>query len=434
MAVLDITPRARLSTQTAVIPQLVARASLLELSQDDIEERVKEEIDQNPVLELAQAPEPIRSTSSTVPGGGGVDALTQFPAPFSLRDDLMLQARAVCDPCTLPIVEYVIDNLDERGYLTASVAALADELELPDEHARAAIRIVQTLEPAGIGARDLPECLALQVARLPKGEAPPGLLEFIQGEFDYLVAQGDPKALRSPQSQGARVYLSFIAEHLYPYPADLFHSPVSGLCGEAVPTTPDAIVEEDNGRLRVTVPLSRQLALRIDATYERLERALAAQGAETDRRHVREMITAAKEFITDLAHRHAVIAQVTSALLVEQEDFLLHGPNALKPLTKKQLAKRLGMHESTICRATRGKSVLLPSGDVVPFDVFFEDALPAKVTLAAIVRQEDPARPLTDGQLCEELTARGYPVARRTVSKYRTCLGIPSASERRRRT
>ena len=171
--------------------------------------------------------------------------------------------------------------------------------------------------------------------------------------------------------------------------------------------------------------------MRVDDAYEDLVRRVGNRAGDDDAGAVRRLVAEARSIISDLTHRHEVIAKVAGTVVAAQEDYLTGGPMALKPLTKKEVAHLTGLHESTVCRATRGKTIMLPGGETVPFDVFFEDALPAKVTLARIVHQEDPAKPLTDHELAAELGRRGFPVARRTISKYRSALSIAPAAERR---
>lgn len=218
---------------------------------------------------------------------------------------------------------------------------------------------------------------------------------------------------------------------MYPYPADLYRPPY-GAEDRAPATTPDAVISVCDGRLEVSVPLSERLALRVNATYARLAQSTEPRSRSRDGISLRALVADARETIANLTHRHQVIGQVAAAVVAEQQEYLTRGPAGLKPFSKKELAQKLGLHESTVCRATRGKTVMLPDGEVVPLDLFFEDNLPAKVTLAQIVRREDPRRPLRDHELVALMQERGYPVARRTISKYRAAPGIPPAAERKR--
>ncbi len=431
MATMELRQDLRVTTQVNVLPQLVARSALLELSQENLEDRVREELEKNPALELA-APNLWSPLCQPVGGAEEQDALARCASPVSLRDDLLLQARALCHGAMLRHVEYLIESLDERGYLPAHPVTLAEELEVPVARVEEAIAHLRSLEPAGIGARDLADCLLMQLERLAPGQAPGGLREFIDGRLRHVLGSGDPRLLKTLQDRRSAPFLRFIADHFHPYPADLYQPP-HRLEAQVVPTKlPDAVLEVDNGCLRVRVPLARAMALRISQAYESLARATSGvRGQDEGAQEIRRLVSKARQFIDNLTHRHTTIALVTQALLEEQSDFLEYGPSGLHPLTKKQLAQRLRIHESTICRATRGKTVMLPDGEVVPFDVFFEDALPAKVTLAKIIHSEDPDAPLTDNELVQAMQAQGFELARRTVSKYRESLGIPTASARR---
>lgn len=432
MVALELRPAVTVGAQVTVSPQVVARAALLELPQDGLEERIREELEGNPALELVDTPGAMRIGAARGESEPLGDLLEHYAAPVSLGDDLLWQARAVCRGRRLAQVEYLIESLDPRGFLTSALPAIAGELRARESDVLAALEVLQSLDPAGIGARDLPECLRLQVLRMGVDQAPPGLLGFIDGEFREVVQSGDPRALHSLAGRGTGVYMRFISECLYPYPADLFRPPHVSQETAVPARLPDAALERDGGCLRVTVPMSTRIALQVNSAYDRLARTVHESMSESDAEQVRRMVQGARSFITNLAHRHQVIAQVTAALIDEQREFLIYGPQALKPLTKKELAQRLNMHESTICRATRGKCVMLPDGEVLPFDVFFEDALPAKAALARLVRQEPPDAPYTDADLAHELTAQGHAVARRTVGKYRDALGIPPAAERRK--
>ena len=428
---LELRPVARVSAQASVLPQVVARASLLELSQDGLEERVQEELERNPSLELVEPPVMPRYDGFRRGPGVGDDPLARVPSPTPLRDDLLWQVRMACEGERRRLAEHIIESLDHRGYLTTPVFELAEELCVCEAEIEDALAVVHELEPRGIGARGLAECLKLQVLAMRPGEAPPGLVEFLEDEFAHVVCEGDARSLRSPRTPGAGVYLTFIRDNLYPYPADLYRPPYPDASNGLPAHPPDAVIERDAERLRVTVPLSQRLMLRVDAAYENLARSLESRSRDEQARSIKELVGEAREFISNLTHRHTVIARVAAGVIEEQDGFISHGPSALKPLTKKELARKLDLHESTVCRATRGKSIMLPDGEVVPFGVFFEEALPTKVALAQLVHQEDPTQPLTDSELVERLREHGYVVARRTVTKYRACLDIQSASERR---
>ncbi len=428
---LELRQDVRATTQVNVLPEVVARASLLELDQEELEERIRAEADRNPALDVADRGRAPRATGHGSFGDAEGDLFARLPAATTLGDDLRWQLHAACKGPLRPVAEYIIENLDGRGYLTTSLFDLSDDLGVSEERVAEALGVVQSLEPPGIGARNLAECLKFQVRA--RTDAPPGLLAFLEHDFAALSGSNNVRALKSLTSATAQRFLQFIRDRLYPYPADLFRPPYPCQGSELPVRTPDVVVSRDRGALVVTVPLSERLVLRVDAEYEGLARTMAARGAGRQAGDVKRLVGEARTFISNLTHRHRVMAQVAAEVLQVQEGYLREGPRGLRPLTKKELAERTGLHESTICRATRGKTLMLPDGEVIPFDVLFEDALPAKVCLAQIVRREDPGRPWTDARLVCELAAHGYHVARRTVSKYRASVGIAPASDRRQR-
>ena len=146
---------------------------------------------------------------------------------------------------------------------------------------------------------------------------------------------------------------------------------------------------------------------------------------------VHEQVKQARRFIDMLQQRHQTMQRITEAIVEHQRGLVVEGVMSLLPLTKKEVALRTGMHESTVSRATRNKYVLMPTGTLLPFDAFFDDALPIKTLMTHIIQQEDPTAPLTDQELQAILVQRGYNLARRTVTKYRQHLRIPSSRQRR---
>jgi RNA polymerase sigma-54 factor len=409
----------------------VARAALLELTQEELEEEIREKLEENPALEITFRERTASLREERLDGAQGPDgALGRICAAPTLADDLKWQLRAVLKGEALRIAEYLVDSLDRRGYLTTPLWEVAEDLGVSEQAAERALEALHELEPRGVGARDLAECLRLQLASLPARDVPDGLYEFLHTEFAAFSqnARAIPAALKDAR---VRRYMDFIARRLYPYPADLFRAPY-GPEESVRATTPDAVITVRDGRLEVSVPLSERLALRVNATYARLAQSTEPRAQGRDGMSVRGMVAEARETIANLTHRHQIIGRVAAAVVSEQQEYLTRGPAGLRPFSKKELSQKLRLHESTVCRATRGKTVMLPDGEVVPLDLFFEDNLPAKVTLAQIVRREDPRHPLRDHELVALMQERGYPVARRTISKYRAALEIPSAADRKR--
>ena len=324
---LELRPEGRVATQTTVLPQLVARASVLELSQEELEECIAEKLDQNPALELA-TPNSLRSLGQPAgprgSGDGAADVLARLAAPVTLRDDLCVQLRSRCEGRILQIAQYLVESLDHRGYLTCSLFEVADDLEVSEREVKEALAAVQELDPPGLGARDLPECLRLQVLAMPASQVPEGLLEFLEADFARLVAAGDPRALRTKSNTAAHRYWSSFATAV-PLFLRICTSTLRRSRRDLAGTSPDAVVHRGREALEVTVPMSERLALRVNAEYERLSREIDRRRGDTDEVSLRDLVAEARSVIANLTHRHQVIARVAQAVVAEQEAYLTGG-------------------------------------------------------------------------------------------------------------
>lgn len=419
-----------------VSPQLIAQSEILELTADELWERIQQELQDNPALELADevVPHPVAG-NAPLALLEAPEAIESLRAPSALADDLRLQLapvpadrRAIC--------EHLVDCLDERGFLDMEPAAVAREFGVSVFDVEAAVRTLQSLEPAGIGARSLRECLLLQVRRFARSEVPVHTEDFINAYLQTVRRRspGQAAAFLNLTDDQLAAILGFIAEHLYMWPADRFRDET----GHIVPAEavyPDAAVSDGEGRLRVRVIQSWARSVRVSEAYARLDsnwRRATCALSPAERICLADKVRAAQTFIHHLTRREAVLRRVTEAIVQRQEAFFREGPAGLQPLTRKEIAAALDVHESTISRVTRGKYLQLPDQRLVPYDLFFDGSLSAKEELRALVAAEDAARPLSDGALADLLQRRGHALARRTVAKYRDALGIPPAHRRRR--
>jgi len=239
--------------------------------------------------------------------------------------------------------------------------------------------------------------------------------------------------------------LDYIAGNLNPHPAQGFAAGPDGtsIGGREVGLRPDVIItKSENGEYEVEVIESRRFSLRVNPVYRQLIVQLQAarkEGSTTtvpmnddDRQHIREYVTRAKFFIDNINQRRQTILRITEVIVECQHDFLEHGIQSLRPLTRAEVGERIGMHESTVSRATAGKFVLLPSGQVVPFAMFFTASLGTKDVIKEIIEAEDGGRPVSDQEIVEKLADKhGIKLARRTVAKYREELKILPARLRK---
>jgi RNA polymerase sigma-54 factor len=344
-------------------------------------------------------------------------------------EDLSDEDRRLC--------EEVIGRVDERGYLEGSLDELAKDCGASPQQAFAALRRVQRLDPAGVAARDLRECLLLQLEAL--GQRDSAAWRALEGHFAEISRRQWDKVARAlrlaPEEAAAAEAL---VASLEPDPGRPFGGAPNA--GVAV----DAVVEKDplNGRWRVLINDGDLPRLGFNGYYRRLLKRGAEQLNDPETRAwLKDKQQAALWLMRGVQQRHRTLRRVLEEIVEVQAGFLEHGPAAFEPLTLKDIASRTGLHESTISRVTTGKYVQTPRG-VFELKYFFTSALrtdaggetssrAVKDRLRDLIQDEDRARPLSDQDLAERLSAEGIRIARRTVAKYREELHLPSAHLRR---
>ncbi len=324
------------------------------------------------------------------------------------------------------IAEFLVGSLDEQGFLSCSVKWAARELGVAVSRVEAVLEALQRTGSAGVGARDLRECLLIQLREM-KAANTPELVPYVEEIVDkYLTELGEHKYTVIAQRLGVSYETvegvrDFIKRHLQPRP--LQEQP--GGRSWRLPTQtrfvmPDVIIQLRDGRLECEVVETYRFSLRVNSLYQKL----AAENGltENERDHIRRYVNRSKLFISNINQRRETIKRITECLMGIQEEYMLHGVRFLKPLTRAQLAQYLGIHESTVSRATADKYVMLPNKQVIPFSDFFSASLSAKDVIREIITTE--GRPVTDKEIVRRLTEQGIRVARRTVTKYRNQLGI----------
>ena len=330
------------------------------------------------------------------------------------------------------IGEWIIGELDERGYFLGSIEEGAELLAVTPERIEEALKIVQTLEPVGIGARDLRECLLLQIEDShPDSES----LRLLIGEHLLLLDKNQIPRIASAMDVSIEEVqrLAGIVGTLEPRPGRKFSNENPRYI------VPDATISMVDGSLVVTVSYDRVPQLRISPYYRKL--LTNKSTPKHVKEYVREKYRAARALLQNIEQRKSTIQTVIEAIFDVQEHFIEKGDAALRPLTLQQIADRIGLHEATISRTTRGKYVDTPQG-LYELKHFFsssiktdnggsESARSVKSMISELVRNEDKNRPLSDQKLANLLGSRGMNIARRTVSKYRESLGILSSQLRR---
>jgi RNA polymerase sigma-54 factor len=452
----------RLEQRTILSPRMQQSLRLLALNNVELDTAIAAEVETNPALErdaepdLAPAAEPTPASelenldwqayfedAGYAPAagdtGGGDDPFGRLAQPQeSLTQYLIRQLEAgVEDARELELALELVTALDRDGYLRVPLAALAEETGAAEaELERVLTTVVQKLDPAGVGARDLRECLDLQWRAGGETPAPAGVI--IERHLVDLATK-PPAAIAAllkttPEETAAAV--AYIRS-LEPRPGRSFGAEVN------VAVIPDVKVELVAGKPRVTFLDDAVGRLFVSPYYRDL---LGVADSET-RRFLRAKLAAAAWFVRAVHQRRRTLEKVAAAVFETQRDFLTEGRAGLKPLAMKDVAARVGLHVSTVSRAVADKLVDTPQGNY-PLKYFFSGALTAtgaegqtdavavgkvKALLAELVANENKTAPFSDADLAAALRAQGVQAARRTVAKYRQELKIPGKYERQAR-
>lgn len=439
-------------------PELRQAITVLQLSSLELAEMVEREVTENPVLEIQEeageeedwAPERpeddldryfaweeyFNDGTDLGYSGSGEREEKQYDyfwtSHVTLQEHLLFQLHlTVLNDAQRAIGEYIIGCINDNGYLTVDVAEIARTLAVPTAEVEAALAVIQTFDPAGVGARCLVECLLLQVAnRQESNPLVPLIIERHLKELAEGKIQKIADALKV--SPHAVQEAADIIRRLDPKPGRQF-----GGVGDTRYIVPDAVIERVDNRYMVLINDSCLPRLSINSYYRRVAR----DGDEQVKRYIEGRLNAAVWLIKSIEQRRSTLYKVISAIVDLQQDFLARGRRYLRPLTLKQVADMIGVHESTVSRATHNKYVQTPQG-IFPLRLFFSHAVRAregvvaatsiKQTLKSMIEQEDPRNPLSDQAIAAAFAARGVRLSRRTVAKYRDELGIPASNKRKR--
>jgi RNA polymerase sigma-54 factor len=461
-----------LGQQLVLTPQLRQAIHLLQLSALELDAELAAAVESNPLLDWAE-PEPLPRGDSTAESGPTADSDSDaFPAddlppwtrgeepwqqrlgPSSDEDDGEAAERAVeaeslhdhllwqlhlthLSPRDRRIGLALVDAIDDDGYLREPVEAILDTLrpELtagPDE-VLAVLRQLLRFDPPGVAARDLGECLALQLALLPDDTGGKALaLRIATGPLERLPKAGIDGLATELQCDPAAVQESLqLLRTLDPRPG----AQIGALPADTF-ITPDCVIWRQQGVWRVALAASHAPRLTIHRGYERMIGAACADDAG----YLRGRLQEARWLLKNLQARGETLIKVVRCLVRQQSGFLEFGDQALRPLTLREVAAEVGLHESTISRAVARKYVRTPRG-TMPLRAFFASGIDtdgggeaSSTAIQSMIRRlidaENPRKPLSDARLAETLKSTGVPVARRTVAKYREAMRIPSSHDR----
>ncbi|HOY67889.1 MAG TPA: RNA polymerase factor sigma-54 [Candidatus Ozemobacteraceae bacterium] len=354
----------------------------------------------------------------------------------TLRDHLETQLReAPLNPTELKIGEYMIGLVDRNGYLRHSRDQIADLLKIDQAVVDRVIRAIQNMDPPGVGAFDLRECLLIQAR--DEGYHDDAVTAVIDRHLEHLAANKLPAISKETGFDIEEIQAAVeIIKSFNPKPGAAFPSG-----SDEVYVTPDVFIQKVDGEYVASLNERDVPRLRINTLY----RDAMKNKEITDKatyEFIRSKLEAAKSFLRYVDKRKETILNVTRAIIEVQRDFLDFGILHLKPLTLQDVAGMAGVHESTVSRATSGKYAQTPRG-LFELKFFFSGAartqsgedvstLAVKRRIEDLVKQEDPAKPLSDSDIVTRLKADGIYIARRTVAKYRMELNILSSSTRKR--
>ncbi len=459
---LDLTQQLQPQLQVKVTPKQIAANYILQMSSVELQEAIAQELDENPALEMVELPacpicgnpvtgnyctdcfprKPLNDASrdgeiDDLPYDGPqrlrdeedeFDPIARAEADFTLDEYLTWNLHAVLPPTLQPIAEYAIGALDESGFLTSTEEEIAAATGASAADVAEALRALRSLEPVGIGSRNMVECLLVQIAYLREtGVEVPRIAEVVVR--DHLSKLGERKFREIGSAIGTSAEevvecWEFIKSNLNPYPASAFTEAVAENGRRGI-LRPDVLIRIVDDELVVEVVESRKFSLQVAPIYSSVSSKLrSADASEGDKRHIREYVGRAKFFIDNINRRRATMQRIAECLCERQRDYLLNGVQHLVPLTRAEVGEVIGMHESTVSRATADKFVMIPSGEVVPFSHFFTASLGVKDQIRRLVDREDRARPYSDQEIADLLRADGVALARRTVAKYRDELQI----------
>lgn len=356
----------------------------------------------------------------------------------SLQDHLQEQAQLAPFGQTGHIIaEHLIDEINDEGYLEhweELRTRLSAELNIEPALIEEVLRLIQDFDPPGIGARDLGECLRIQLQQLKS--TTPGRRAALQlvNQHLTLLARRDPVLIAKTSGLTPDEVIEALAliRTLQPHPGRPFQSHENDYIA------PDVYVNKHKGRWRVTLNAEHSPKLRVNSTYQgMIKRADTSRDQLMLKQHLQE----ARYFINSLEARNETLLRVAQCIVEEQRAFLDYGDEAMRPLVLRDVSEQLGIHESTVSRATANKYMLTPRG-LYEFKHFFSShvqttqggvcsATAIQAMIKRLITAEDAAKPLSDATLSELLNKEGIQVARRTVAKYREGLNIPPSHERK---
>lgn len=432
----------------ALTPELIQAIQILQFSNQELDSYVQEQLLINPAIEQAgdkpaeefELPDPERVTGS-YRGEYRRDERQQQPYERHVSNDVTLTEHLMFQLQFAPLCtsrrkagRYIIESLDDNGYLTQSRDELAEALDVKPAELEKVLDVIHTFDPAGVGAQDLRECLLIQLesqGRLtePKRRVISEFLEDMASNRLSVIA----KKLGTDTE-----HIQQIADEirtLDPKPGRAFASQ-----DETGYITPDVFVDKEDGEYHVIINEGSVPHLMVSSYYRQVLRESANDRNLAE--YLNDRINTANWLIKSIEQRKQTIYNVVSAVVRYQRDFFEYGSKHIKPMTLKQIAEEVGIHESTVSRSINGKYIQSPRG-LFEIKYFFTSGVSTgegdgvssnavKSIIREMIEQEDPKKPCSDQHMADRMMHDGINISRRTVAKYREEMGIPSSQKRKR--
>lgn len=451
--------------------QAVALGRFLSMSEPEFEEAVRHELDENPALEAVDAPSDANDEFSEsademqrldynndddmplyLGGGRGDDAHVEASS-YTADDgqspvDILMQRMATeypLDDYETLLANYIIGSLDDNGYLTRPIVDIADDIAIAegvDPQMSDLERIygyLRSLDPAGIGARDLRDCMLLQLERLEASDSVIAARKIVADHFDLLSKRHfDRLEAQSGFSRDQLAEAMEVIRSLNPKPASAISGAV--MADRTQHVVPDFLLTYDAGQDAFSLALQGSVPeLQVEETFQ-IDSAGVGERHAAANSFIRSRRNTAQQFIRLVNLRSLTLMAIGKAIVARQRDFFISGDKAdIKPMVLRDIESDTGLDQSVISRATSGKYILTPLG-IYPLKLLFNEGhggdsdMSTHRILKALtdaINAEDKNAPLSDQALTDMLVAQGYDVARRTVAKYRERLGFPIARLRR---
>ena len=434
-------------------PRQVLQENIMQLNNSLLEQRIIRELEENPTLEIVDQEQSAEKESESSEAEfewdeldsdvdrfelktGSSDQSLDFlvnnhTSPKTLSDRIKEQLLDINIPEEkMHVANEIVGNLDDDGYFKIEPALIADRLRIHEDEVLGMLKIIQSLQPRGIASRDLRECMLLQI----DVDLYPLAFDIVDRCFDDLINKRYERiCTKIGCTMDELNEANSAIKRINPKPGDGIAA------GEREFIIPDVIVEKRSGEWIVSMNDSSMLELRVNENYKRMLNDKKVDKEASS--FIKGKLLSADWFIDAIRQRKKTIIRVMGVIIKRQENIFKHDSQELAPMIQRDIAEELGLDVSTVSRATSGKYVQLPWG-VFEIKDFFSESIETKSgksvsntvvkkRIDQIISNEDKSSPLDDQAVTDMLMDEGYLVARRTVSKYRSMLGIPKSKLRR---